>query len=66
MRKQLQSEISKQRKEGRVHQKNEVTTKNGKLKSSRKSVAKQIYVDDLAALELLSEVFILVCLNFAH
>ncbi|XP_044736982.1 myosin-IIIa-like [Chrysoperla carnea] len=55
VRKQLQSEISKQRKEGRVHQKSEVTTKNGKLKSSRKSVAKQIYVDDLAALELLSE-----------
>ncbi|XP_059476387.1 myosin-IIIb-like isoform X1 [Neocloeon triangulifer] len=52
---QLKEEIDKQRAEGRVIRQPEVTTKHGKLKSDRKSRPQQMYMDDLAALDNLSE-----------
>lgn len=55
IREQLQEEIRRQRAEGRVHRQPEVTTKHGKLKTNRKAQPEQMYMDDLAALDLLSE-----------
>ncbi|XP_067001655.2 myosin-IIIb isoform X2 [Anabrus simplex] len=55
VRQQLQAEIQRQRKEGRSHRQPEVTTKHGKLKSDRKSKPQRMYMDDLAALDLLTE-----------
>ena len=51
----LRAEIQRQRNEGRVHRQPEVTTKHGKLKTDRKAQPKKMYMDDLAALDLLSE-----------
>jgi myosin-3 len=53
---ELQAEISRQRAEGRSHRQAEVTTKHGKLKPDRKSKPQPMYMDDLAALDILSEV----------
>jgi hypothetical protein len=53
---ELQAEISRQRDEGCSHRQPEVTTKHGKLKPDRKSKPQPMYVDDLAALDILSEV----------
>ena len=53
---ELQAEISRQRAEGGSHRQPEVTTKHGKLKPDRKSKPQPMYVDDLAALDILSEV----------
>ncbi|XP_043279614.1 myosin-IIIb-like isoform X2 [Venturia canescens] len=55
VRKELQDEICRQRNEGRVKRQPEVTTKHGKLKTDRKAQPKKMYMDDLAALDLLSE-----------
>lgn len=55
VRKELQDEICRQRDEGRVKRQPEVTTKHGKLKTDRKAQPKKMYMDDLAALDLLSE-----------
>jgi len=52
---ELQAEISRQRAEGGSHRQPEVTTKHGKLKPDRKSKPQPMYVDDLAALDILSE-----------
>lgn len=53
---ELRMEIEKQRADGRgTTRKAEATTKYGKLKSDRKSKAEKMYMDDLAALEVLSE-----------
>ncbi|PSN47190.1 hypothetical protein C0J52_07874 [Blattella germanica] len=52
---ELQAEIQKQRAEGRSHRQPEVTTKHGKLKPDRKSKPQPMYMDDLAALDILSE-----------
>lgn len=52
----LRQEIEKQRAEGRgTTRQAEATTKYGKLKSDRKSKPEKMYLDDLAALEVLSE-----------
>lgn len=51
----MKEEIDRQRNEGRVIRQPEVTTKHGKLKSDRKSRPQQMYMDDLAALDNLSE-----------
>ncbi|XP_076293572.1 myosin-IIIb isoform X2 [Lasioglossum baleicum] len=51
----LQEEIRRQRSEGRVHRQPEVTTKHGKLKTDRKTRPEKMYMDDLAALDMLSE-----------
>jgi myosin III len=52
----LQNEIEKQRSDGRgTTRKAEATTKYGKLRSHRKQKAEKMYMDDLAALEVLSE-----------
>jgi hypothetical protein len=53
---ELQAEISRQRVEGSSHRQPEVTTKHGKLKPDRKSKPQPMYMDDLAALDILSEV----------
>ncbi|XP_011146962.1 myosin-IIIb isoform X2 [Harpegnathos saltator] len=55
IREQLREEIRRQRAEGRVHRQPEVTTKHGKLKTDRKTRAEKMYMDDLAALDMLSE-----------
>ncbi|PNF20373.1 hypothetical protein B7P43_G12424, partial [Cryptotermes secundus] len=52
---ELQAEISRQRAEGSSHRQPEVTTKHGKLKPDRKSKPQPMYMDDLAALDILSE-----------
>ncbi|KAF4520317.1 hypothetical protein B566_EDAN004377 [Ephemera danica] len=54
-RRELKEEIDRQRAEGRVSRQPEVTTKHGQLKSDRKSRPQPMYMDDLAALESLSE-----------
>ncbi|XP_054277512.1 myosin-IIIb-like isoform X2 [Macrosteles quadrilineatus] len=51
----LQAEIKRQRVSGRCHRQPEVTTKHGKLKTDRKQMARKMYVDDLAALDILTE-----------
>nr|CAD7261451.1 unnamed protein product [Timema shepardi] len=56
VRRELRVEITRQRAEGRSHRQPEVTTKHGKLKSDRKSKPQPMYMDDLAALDILSEV----------
>lgn len=43
------------RSEGRIHRLPEVTTKHGKLKTNRKTKPEKMYMDDLAALDMLSE-----------
>jgi hypothetical protein len=53
---ELQAEILRQRAEGSSHRQPEVTTKHGKLKPDRKSKPQPMYMDDLAALDILSEV----------
>ncbi|XP_029173409.1 myosin-IIIb-like isoform X2 [Nylanderia fulva] len=55
IREQLREEIRRQRAEGRVHRQPEVTTKHGKLKTDRKTRPEKMYMDDLAALDMLSE-----------
>ncbi|XP_032682960.1 myosin-IIIb-like isoform X2 [Odontomachus brunneus] len=55
IRQQLREEIRRQRAEGRVHRQPEVTTKHGKLKTDRKTRPEKMYMDDLAALDMLSE-----------
>ncbi|XP_031788630.1 myosin-IIIb isoform X2 [Nasonia vitripennis] len=55
IRAQLQEEIRRQRSDGRVQRQPEVTTKHGKLKTDRKARPEKMYMDDLAALDLLSE-----------
>ncbi|GLH16633.1 Myosin-VIIa [Gryllus bimaculatus] len=55
VRQQLKAEIARQRAEGRSHRQPEVTTKHGKLKSDRKSKPQRMYMDDLAALDILTE-----------
>lgn len=55
VREELREEIARQRSDGRVHRQPEVTTKHGKLKTDRKARPEKMYVDDLAALDLLSE-----------
>ncbi|XP_067212786.1 myosin-IIIb-like isoform X3 [Linepithema humile] len=52
---QLREEIRRQREEGRIHRQPEVTTKHGKLKTDRKTRPEKMYMDDLAALDMLSE-----------
>lgn len=53
---ELRLEIEKQRADGRgTTRAAEATTKYGKLKSDRKSKPEKMYMDDLAALEVLSE-----------
>jgi len=54
-REDLKVEIKKQQSEGRKPRAPEVTTKHGKLRSDRKSRPQKMYVDDLAALDQLSE-----------
>lgn len=57
VREELKAEIRYQREvSGRVQKHPDVTTKHGKLKSKRKNPPTTIYVDDLAALDSLSEV----------
>jgi myosin-3 len=56
VRSELQAEIIRQRAEGRSHRQPDVTTKHGKLKPHRKSKPQPMYLDDLAALDILSEV----------
>lgn len=56
MKPELQAEIKRQRVSGRCHRQPEVTTKHGKLKTDRKQVPRKMYVDDLAALDILTEV----------
>jgi myosin-3 len=53
---ELQAEIKRQRAEGHSHRQPEVTTKHGKLKPHRKSKPQPMYLDDLAAMDILSEV----------
>ncbi|KAK9300084.1 hypothetical protein QLX08_007125 [Tetragonisca angustula] len=55
VRRELQEEIRRQRADGRVHRQPEVTTKHGKLKTDRKARPEKMYMDDLAALDMLSE-----------
>ncbi|XP_060877961.1 myosin-IIIb-like [Metopolophium dirhodum] len=56
VREELRAEIRYQREvSGRVQKHPDVTTKHGKLKSKRKNPPTTIYVDDLAALDSLSE-----------
>lgn len=55
VRDELREEIQRQRSDGRIHRQPEVTTKHGKLKTDRKAQPEKMYVDDLAALDLLSE-----------
>nr|XP_012145788.1 PREDICTED: myosin-IIIb isoform X2 [Megachile rotundata] len=55
VRNELREEICRQRTDGRVHTQPEVTTKHGKLKTDRKTRPEKMYMDDLAALDTLSE-----------
>ena len=55
VKRELRTEIEKQRLDGRSPRQAEATTKYGKLKSDRKSKPEKMYMDDLAALEVLSE-----------
>ncbi|KAJ0182581.1 hypothetical protein K1T71_001950 [Dendrolimus kikuchii] len=55
IRKELQTEIKRQRAEGRSGRAPEATTKRGKLKSHRKARPEKMYTDDLATLEVLTE-----------
>jgi myosin-3 len=55
IRHELKVEISRQRSEGRCQRQAEATTKYGKLKSDRKSKPQKIYMDDLAAMDVLTE-----------
>uniref|UniRef100_A0A8D8XJS4 non-specific serine/threonine protein kinase n=1 Tax=Cacopsylla melanoneura TaxID=428564 RepID=A0A8D8XJS4_9HEMI len=55
VRKELQAEIRLQRQNGRSFRQADVTTKHGKLKSERKAKPIKMYVDDLAALDILTE-----------
>ncbi|XP_053973288.1 myosin-IIIb-like isoform X2 [Hylaeus volcanicus] len=55
IRMELREEIRRQRAFGRVHRQPEVTTKHGKLKTDRKTRPEKMYMDDLAALDMLSE-----------
>ncbi|XP_055618927.1 myosin-IIIb-like isoform X2 [Toxorhynchites rutilus septentrionalis] len=55
VRQELKSEIQKQRMEGRTQRQAQPTTKYGKLKSDRKSKPQKIFMDDLAALDVLTE-----------
>ncbi|VVC25717.1 Protein kinase, ATP binding site,Protein kinase domain,Serine/threonine-protein kinase, active site,Myosin [Cinara cedri] len=56
VREELKAEIRYQKEvSGRVQKHPDVTTKHGKLKSKRKNPPTTIYVDDLAALDSLSE-----------
>ncbi|KAL0279116.1 UNVERIFIED_CONTAM: hypothetical protein PYX00_000736 [Menopon gallinae] len=55
VRAELQEEIRFQMKEGRRPAQPDVTTKHGKLRSDRKSRPQKIYMDDLAALDQLTE-----------
>ncbi|XP_021707058.1 myosin-IIIb isoform X6 [Aedes aegypti] len=52
---ELKTEIQKQRSDGRAPRQAEATTKYGKLKSDRKSKPQKMYIDDLAALDVLTE-----------
>ncbi|XP_062560634.1 myosin-IIIb-like isoform X2 [Armigeres subalbatus] len=52
---ELRTEIQKQRSDGRAPRQAEATTKYGKLKSDRKSKPQKMYLDDLAALDVLTE-----------
>lgn len=52
VKKELRSEIERQRGEGRSPRQAEATTKYGKLKSDRKSKPIKMYMDDLAGLEV--------------
>lgn len=55
VREELKTEIKSQQSEGRRPRAPEVTTKHGKLRSDRKSRPQKMYVDDLAALDQLTE-----------
>ncbi|XP_055600168.1 myosin-IIIb-like isoform X2 [Uranotaenia lowii] len=55
VRQELKSEIQRQRNDGRAPRQAEATTKYGKLKSDRKSKPQKMYMDDLAALDVLTE-----------
>ncbi|XP_065087512.1 myosin-IIIb-like isoform X4 [Ochlerotatus camptorhynchus] len=55
VRQELKTEIQKQRSDGRASRQAEATTKYGKLKSDRKSKPQKMYMDDLAALDVLTE-----------
>ncbi|KAK2585257.1 hypothetical protein KPH14_009957 [Odynerus spinipes] len=55
IREELCAEIRRQRSDGRVQRQPEVTTKHGKLKTDRKARPEKMYMDDLAALDMLSE-----------
>lgn len=56
VRAELQAEIKRQRVSGRCHRQLEVTTKHGKLKTDRKQMPRKMYVDDLAVMDILTEV----------
>uniref|UniRef100_A0A182WDQ6 non-specific serine/threonine protein kinase n=1 Tax=Anopheles minimus TaxID=112268 RepID=A0A182WDQ6_9DIPT len=55
IRQDLRSEIARQREDGRTPSQAIATTKYGKLKSDRKSKPQKMYMDDLAALDVLTE-----------
>ncbi|XP_076174415.1 myosin-IIIb isoform X2 [Ptiloglossa arizonensis] len=55
IRMELREEIRRQRAFGSVHRQPEITTKHGKLKTDRKTRPEKMYMDDLAALDMLSE-----------
>ncbi|KAG7210389.1 hypothetical protein KM043_011922 [Ampulex compressa] len=55
VREELRALICRQRTEGRVFRLPEVTTRHGKLKTDRKARPEKMYMDDLAALDMLSE-----------
>ncbi|XP_059607576.1 myosin-IIIb-like isoform X2 [Phlebotomus argentipes] len=52
---ELHQEILRQRRDGRMSRRVEVTTKHGRLRSDRKSRPQKMYMDDLAGLEILTE-----------
>uniref|UniRef100_A0AAG5DMW9 non-specific serine/threonine protein kinase n=1 Tax=Anopheles atroparvus TaxID=41427 RepID=A0AAG5DMW9_ANOAO len=55
IRQELRTEIGRQREDGRSPTQAIATTKYGKLKSDRKSKPQKMYMDDLAALDVLTE-----------
>ncbi|XP_052862446.1 myosin-IIIb [Anopheles cruzii] len=55
IRQELRLEIARQREDGRAPSQAIATTKYGKLKSDRKSKPQKMYIDDLAALDVLTE-----------
>uniref|UniRef100_A0A8W7P1E9 non-specific serine/threonine protein kinase n=1 Tax=Anopheles coluzzii TaxID=1518534 RepID=A0A8W7P1E9_ANOCL len=55
IRQELRAEIARQREDGRAPSQAIATTKYGKLKSDRKSKPQKMYMDDLAALDVLTE-----------